>query len=114
MEASHSWSSALVLKTRVLKGTVSSNLTASASWEKANSQRLPRPAVGGTRLGFERDFLAKRKRIYQSKYGSSRKFSKNLFWGLKFPAKRQNPLDYRELQIVLLVRATRRRFFLSP
>ena len=36
-----------------------------ASWEKANSQRLPRPAVGGTRLGFERDFLAKRKRIYQ-------------------------------------------------
>jgi len=58
--------------------------------------------------------LAKRKRIYQSKYGSSRKFSKNLFWGLKFPAKRQNPLDYRELQIVLLVRATRRRFFLSP
>jgi hypothetical protein len=28
-------------------------------------KKLPRPAVGGTRLGFERAFLAKRKRIYQ-------------------------------------------------
>jgi hypothetical protein len=37
----------------------------SASWENANLKRLPRPAVGGTRLGFERAFLAKKKRIYQ-------------------------------------------------
>ena len=36
-----------------------------ANWENANLQRLPRPAVGGTRLGFERAFWAKRKRIYQ-------------------------------------------------
>ena len=36
-----------------------------ASWQNANLTRLPRPAVGGTRLGFERAFLAKRKRIYQ-------------------------------------------------
>jgi hypothetical protein len=34
-----------------------------ASQENASLKRLPRPAVGGTRLGFERAFLAKRKRI---------------------------------------------------
>ena len=36
-----------------------------ASWENANLNGLPRPAVDGTRLVFERAFLAKRKRIYQ-------------------------------------------------
>ena len=35
-----------------------------ANWENANLKSAPRPAVGGTRLGFERVFLAKRKRIY--------------------------------------------------
>ena len=64
MEASHSWSSALVLKTRVLKGTVSSNLTASASWEKANSQRLPlSPPRGGGARAFKEVFLGEEKDI---------------------------------------------------
>ena len=36
-----------------------------ANWENASLKRLPRTANGGTRLGFERAFLAKRKRIYQ-------------------------------------------------
>src|SRR3990167_3101646 len=46
--------------------------TNTAKWENASFGKMPSPAVGGTRLGFERAFLAKRKRIYQSKYGSSR------------------------------------------
>ena len=34
-----------------------------ASWEKANLKRFPRGAFRAARLGFERAFLAKRKRI---------------------------------------------------
>ena len=36
-----------------------------AKWENANLKRLPRGAKRAARLGFERAFLAKRKRIYQ-------------------------------------------------
>ena len=36
-----------------------------ANWENANLKRLPRGARRAARQGFERDFLAKRKRIYQ-------------------------------------------------
>jgi len=39
--------------------------TNTASWENANLKRLPRGARRAARLGFERAFLAKRKRIYQ-------------------------------------------------
>src|SRR3989344_1248167 len=46
--------------------------TNTANWENANLQRQPRAARRASGLGFERAFLAKRKRIYQSKYGSSR------------------------------------------
>src|SRR3989338_9686529 len=54
------------------KRVAGSSPALSASWENANLQRLPRGARRAARLGFERAFLAKKKRIYQSKYGSSR------------------------------------------
>ena len=47
------------------KGIRGSNPLASANWENANLQRQPRGARRAARLGFERAFLAKRKRIYQ-------------------------------------------------
>ena len=43
-----------------------------ANWENANVKRSARDARRAARLGFERAFGAKTKRIYQSKYGSSR------------------------------------------
>src|SRR3989344_778257 len=43
-----------------------------ANWENANLKRSARGARRAARIEFERAFLAKRKRIYQSKYGSSR------------------------------------------
>ena len=49
-----------------------SNPTLSASWNFASEKTLPRGGCAAARLGFERAFLAKRKRIYQTKYGSSR------------------------------------------
>jgi len=36
-----------------------------ASWENANLGKSSRGAERAARIGFERDFLAKRKRIYQ-------------------------------------------------
>ena len=36
-----------------------------ASWENASLQRLPRGGKAAARLVFERDFLVKKKRIYQ-------------------------------------------------
>ena len=36
-----------------------------ANWENANLKRLASGAFRAARIGFERDFLAKRKRIYQ-------------------------------------------------
>ena len=36
-----------------------------ANWENANLKRLARGARRAARIEFERDFLAKRKRIYQ-------------------------------------------------
>ena len=56
----------------VLKPLVGSNPTLSANWNFARKKVQPRGAERAARLGFERAFWAKRKRIYQSKYGSSR------------------------------------------
>ena len=36
-----------------------------ASWENASFWKIPRDGKAAARLGFERAFLAKRKRIYQ-------------------------------------------------
>ena len=49
-----------------------SNPPGSANWENANLKRQARGAKRAASIEFEMAFLAKRKRIYQSKYGSSR------------------------------------------
>lgn len=46
-----------------------SNPVASANWENANFWKIPRGAERAARIEFERDFLAKRKRIYRRKTG---------------------------------------------
>jgi hypothetical protein len=51
-----------------------SNPSAPASWENANLNRLARDAFRAARLGFERAFLAKRKRIYQRRAKGKRNF----------------------------------------
>ena len=52
-------------KAELRKGFVGSSPTPSASWENANLKKQARGAFRTARLGFERAFLAKRKRIYQ-------------------------------------------------
>src|SRR3989344_1050530 len=64
------------------QGIESSNLSPSANWNFARKKAQPRGAERAARLGFERGFLAKRKRIFQSKYGSSR-FVFRFFGGLE-------------------------------
>jgi len=54
---------------------VGSNPTSSASWENTSLKRLPRPAVGGTRIGFERAFWRKRKGFIKE---GQKKFFQNL------------------------------------
>jgi hypothetical protein len=44
---------------------------------------------------YRRAFYMRLKELTLLVSSSSREFSKNLFCGLKFPAKRQNPLDYK-------------------
>ena len=50
---------------RFLQPSVGSTPTPSANWENANLKRSARDARRAARIGFERAFLAKRKRIYQ-------------------------------------------------
>ena len=76
-------------------GTGGSNPPVSASWENASLQRLPRGGKAAARLVFERAFLAKRKRIYQSKYGSSRFILEMLSFPIYLQRKAVYPLDSR-------------------
>ena len=87
------------------KRVVGSSPTSSASWENANWKRSPRGGKAAARLGFERAFWAKKKRIYQSKYGSSRFVLEMLSFLIYFRTKAVSQLDLEILSTHELVRA---------
>src|SRR3990167_5637119 len=66
-----------------------------ANWNFASEKAHPRGAFRAARLGFERAFWAKKKRIYQSKYGSSRFVLEMLSFPIYPQTKVISPLDLR-------------------